>query len=130
MTSGILLVDCREAVLKESGDVILSNAPIYGEAGEIFAGTRAKPPSGSTTVFKSVGIAVEDICSCKAGVRGNGIGRRFLSITRTRIAIRSPADALVRAASDRGRRIATARMAAVGHRAAAVPLRKGRRASH
>jgi hypothetical protein len=42
MTSGILLVDCREAVLKESGDVILSNAPIYGEAGEIFAGTRPK----------------------------------------------------------------------------------------
>jgi len=65
MTSGILLVDSREAVLKESGDVILSNAPIYAEVGEIFAGIKPKPPSGSTTVFKSVGIAVEDIAAAK-----------------------------------------------------------------
>ena len=31
----------REAVLKESGDVILSGATIYAEAGEIFAGAKA-----------------------------------------------------------------------------------------
>src|SRR6516162_5625869 len=65
MTFGILLVDSREAVLRESGDVILSNAPIYAEVGEIFAGTKPKPPSGSTTVFKSVGIAVEEIAAAK-----------------------------------------------------------------
>ncbi len=63
MTSGVLLVDSREAVLKESGDVILSNAPIYAEVGEIFAGLKPKPPQGTTTVFKSVGIAVEDIAT-------------------------------------------------------------------
>jgi len=51
-------------VLKESGDVILSNAPIYAEVGEIFSG--AKPsPVAETTVFKSVGIAVEDITAAK-----------------------------------------------------------------
>jgi len=65
MTSGALVVDSREAVLKESGDVILSKAPIYAEVGEIFAGTKQKPPSGCTTVFKSVGIAVEDIAAAK-----------------------------------------------------------------
>ena len=65
MTSGALVVDSREAVLKESGDVILSEAPIYAEVGEIFAGTMQKPPSGCTTVFKSVGIAVEDIAAAK-----------------------------------------------------------------
>jgi len=65
MTSGALVVDSREAVLKESGDVILSKAPIYAEVGEIFAGTMQKPPSGCTTVFKSVGIAVEDIAAAK-----------------------------------------------------------------
>lgn len=65
MTSGILVVDSREAVLKESGDVILSKAPIYAEVGEIFAGTKPKPPSDKTTVFKSVGIAVEDIAAAK-----------------------------------------------------------------
>jgi thiomorpholine-carboxylate dehydrogenase len=65
MTSGALVVDSREAVLKEAGGVILSKAPIYAEVGEIFAGTKPKPPSGSTTVFKSVGIAVEDIAAAK-----------------------------------------------------------------
>jgi ornithine cyclodeaminase/alanine dehydrogenase-like protein (mu-crystallin family) len=61
MTSGVLVVDSVEAVLKESGDVILSKAPIYAEVGEIFAGTKTKPETGCTTIFKSVGIAVEDI---------------------------------------------------------------------
>ena len=44
--------------IKESGDVILSKALIYAEAGEIFAGTKPTP-SGKTTVFRSVGIAIE-----------------------------------------------------------------------
>jgi ornithine cyclodeaminase/alanine dehydrogenase-like protein (mu-crystallin family) len=65
MISGVLVVDSREATLKESGDVILSKAPIYAEVGEIFAGTKPKPPSRSTIVFKSVGIAVEDIAAAK-----------------------------------------------------------------
>ena len=62
MHSAALLVDSREAVLKESGDVILSKAPIHAEIGEIFAGT-IEPPRGRTVVFKSVGIAVEDIAA-------------------------------------------------------------------
>jgi ornithine cyclodeaminase/alanine dehydrogenase-like protein (mu-crystallin family) len=65
MNSGVLVVDSREAVLKESGDVILSKAPIYAEVGEIFAGTKPKPAPGRTTVFKSVGIAVEDIAAAR-----------------------------------------------------------------
>ena len=59
-----LVVDSREAVLKESGDVILSKAPIFAEMGEIFAGRKAVPRS-ATTIFKSVGIAVEDIASAR-----------------------------------------------------------------
>jgi ornithine cyclodeaminase/alanine dehydrogenase-like protein (mu-crystallin family) len=65
MTSGVLVVDSREAVLKESGDVILSKAIIYAEVGEIFRGTKPKPPAGSVIVFKSVGIAVEDIAAAR-----------------------------------------------------------------
>ena len=65
MTSSVLVVDSREAVQKESGDVILSEAPIYAEIGEIFAGTKPKPHSGRTTIFKSVGIAVEDIAAAR-----------------------------------------------------------------
>jgi len=60
-----VIVDSREAVLKESGDVILSGAVIYGEAGEIFAGINVAPPASNTTVFKSVGLAVEDITAAK-----------------------------------------------------------------
>jgi len=59
-----LVVDSREAALKESGDVILSKAEIYAEVGEIFAGLKPAPVA-HTTVFKSVGIAVEDICAAK-----------------------------------------------------------------
>ena len=59
-----LIVDSREAVLKESGDVILSKAPIFAEAGEIFAGSKMAERS-ATTVFKSVGIAVEDIATAR-----------------------------------------------------------------
>lgn len=58
-----LVVDSREAVLKESGDVILSGAAILGEVGEFFAGAREKPPAGTTIVFKSVGIATEDLAA-------------------------------------------------------------------
>jgi ornithine cyclodeaminase/alanine dehydrogenase-like protein (mu-crystallin family) len=59
-----LVVDSREAALKEAGDVILSKAKIYAEIGEIFAGVKEAPTS-ATTVFKSVGIAVEDIATAK-----------------------------------------------------------------
>jgi ornithine cyclodeaminase/alanine dehydrogenase-like protein (mu-crystallin family) len=59
-----LVVDSREAVLKESGDVVLSKAPIFAEAGEIFAGTK-RPSRSVNTVFKSVGIAVEDISAAR-----------------------------------------------------------------
>ena len=60
----VLVVDSREAVLQESGDVILSDAAIHAEIGEIFAGTKSVP-AGATTVFKSVGLAVEDIAAAK-----------------------------------------------------------------
>jgi len=62
--ANVVVVDSREAVLKESGDVILSGARIHAEAGEIFAGTRPAPIA-QTTVFKSVGLAIEDIATAR-----------------------------------------------------------------
>ena len=60
----LLVVDTRATVLKEAGDVLLSGAEIYAELGEVLAG--AKPvPRGVTTVFKSVGMAVEDIVAAQ-----------------------------------------------------------------
>lgn len=62
--ANLLVVDSREAVLQESGDVILSGASIYAEAGEVFAGLKPAPVA-ETTIFKSVGLAVEDIATAR-----------------------------------------------------------------
>jgi len=61
---GSPLPNRREAVLKESGDVILSGAPIYAEIGEIFAGLKPAPRD-QTTIFKSVGLAIEDVATAR-----------------------------------------------------------------
>jgi ornithine cyclodeaminase/alanine dehydrogenase-like protein (mu-crystallin family) len=59
-----LVVDSRQAANQESGDVILSHASIYAEAGELFAGTKSAPRE-QTTIFKSLGLAVEDLAAAQ-----------------------------------------------------------------
>jgi thiomorpholine-carboxylate dehydrogenase len=61
---GAVIVDSREAAMKESGDVLLANAPIYAELGELLAGTKPMPQA-KITVFKSLGLAVEDLAAAK-----------------------------------------------------------------
>jgi len=58
----VLFVDSREAAMKESGDVILSRVKIYAELGEAFAG-KVPPRANETTIFKSLGMAVEDVAA-------------------------------------------------------------------
>jgi thiomorpholine-carboxylate dehydrogenase len=60
--ANVVFVDSREGAMKESGDVILSGAKVYAELGEALAG---KVPSraNETTLFKSLGMAVEDIAA-------------------------------------------------------------------
>jgi ornithine cyclodeaminase/alanine dehydrogenase-like protein (mu-crystallin family) len=60
--ANIVLVDSREGAMKESGDVILSGAKIYAELGEALAG-KVPPHANETTIFKSLGMAVEDIAA-------------------------------------------------------------------
>ena len=60
--TNILFVDSRQGALKESGDVILSSAKIYAELGEALAG-KVPPRANETTIFKSLGMAVEDIAA-------------------------------------------------------------------
>ncbi|CAJ0943963.1 unnamed protein product [Ranitomeya imitator] len=64
MNNCVLYVDTREASQKESGDIVLSGATIFGEIGEILKGTKPAFPD-KTTVFKSVGMAIEDTVSAK-----------------------------------------------------------------
>jgi ornithine cyclodeaminase/alanine dehydrogenase-like protein (mu-crystallin family) len=60
--ANVVFVDSREGAMKESGDVILSRAKIYAELGEALAG-KVPPRANETTIFKSLGMAVEDIAA-------------------------------------------------------------------
>ena len=69
---GAVIVDSREAAAKESGDVLLAKAEIYAELGEILAGAKAIPRA-ELTVFKSLGVAVEDLAAAKLVLEAQGI---------------------------------------------------------
>ena len=58
----VVVVDSREAALDQCGDVRGAGAKIHAELGELLAGSRTIDPS-VTTVFESVGIAIEDIAA-------------------------------------------------------------------
>jgi ornithine cyclodeaminase/alanine dehydrogenase-like protein (mu-crystallin family) len=61
---GPVIVESREAALREAGDIVLAQAQVTAEIGELLNGTpmdRGDRP----VVFKSVGIAVEDIAAAK-----------------------------------------------------------------
>ena len=60
-----VIADSRQAAEHEAGDVIHSGAQVYGEIGEILAGTLAAPPRGATLVFKALGQAVEDAVAAR-----------------------------------------------------------------
>jgi ornithine cyclodeaminase/alanine dehydrogenase-like protein (mu-crystallin family) len=51
-----------QGAMKEAGDVILSSAKIYAELGEALAG-KVRSRANETTIFKSLGMAVEDIAA-------------------------------------------------------------------
>lgn len=66
-----LIVDSRAAAVKESGDVIAAGADhIAGELGEVARGAVAGRQSESeVTVFKSLGLAVEDLAAADLALR-------------------------------------------------------------
>jgi thiomorpholine-carboxylate dehydrogenase len=70
----VVVVESREAAHDQCGDVILSGAAIHAELGEILAGARPARAE-ETTVFDSVGIAVEDIAAARLVYEAAGIGR-------------------------------------------------------
>lgn len=58
-----IYVESREAATKESGDIIAAGE-VYAEIGEVVAGIKAGRQSAEEiTLFKSVGVAVEDVAA-------------------------------------------------------------------
>ena len=61
VTRARVFVESREAAGRESGDVIAARG-IAAEIGEVIAGTaRGRETADEITLFKSVGVAVEDV---------------------------------------------------------------------
>jgi len=83
-----LFVDSRAGALAESGDVLLAlaegaidEAHILGEIGEVFAGTvPGRTSSQEITLFKSLGMAVEDVATAAyvyAQATARGVGQEI-----------------------------------------------------
>jgi ornithine cyclodeaminase/alanine dehydrogenase-like protein (mu-crystallin family) len=58
-----IVVESREAALRESGDIIGSGQPVYAELGEILGGAKAVPKG--RIVFKSLGVAACDLAAAE-----------------------------------------------------------------
>lgn len=64
-----IVVDAREAAGAEAGDLLLADAPIYAELGEIVNGHRpGRETADEITLFKSVGIAAQDAAAAGAAL--------------------------------------------------------------
>ena len=62
--ANVVVVDSYEGARNEAGDVILSGITPFAELGEILNGSK-RVPAGATTIFKSLGMAVEDVAAAK-----------------------------------------------------------------
>jgi thiomorpholine-carboxylate dehydrogenase len=58
-----LIVESRESAVREAGEVIHSGAQVYAEIGELLNGS--KPVPARPAVYKSLGIAVEDLAAAR-----------------------------------------------------------------
>jgi thiomorpholine-carboxylate dehydrogenase len=64
MHACFVVAESRDAVERESGDVRLSGAKVQAEIGEILANSAAFP-RGQRILFKSVGLAIEDLTAAR-----------------------------------------------------------------
>jgi len=61
---GAVVVESREAATREPGDILLAKAEVSAEIGELLNGA-SLDRKGRAVVFKSVGVAIEDIAAAK-----------------------------------------------------------------
>src|SRR5271155_4288426 len=61
---GAVVVESRESAMREAGDIVLAHAQVSAEIGELLNGAQLDR-GDRPVVFKSVGIAVEDIAAAK-----------------------------------------------------------------
>ncbi len=66
-----IVVESREAAMRESGDILKSGAAIYAELGELLAG-KIPIPSGQRIVYKALGIGAEDVAAAQLVLEAYG----------------------------------------------------------
>jgi len=64
MLSSCVIAEARGPVESESGDVRLSGVRVHAEIGQVLSGA-AQVPTGARIVFKSVGMAIEDLTAAR-----------------------------------------------------------------
>jgi thiomorpholine-carboxylate dehydrogenase len=75
MRGAAVVVEQRAAAMNESAEIVSSASPIYAELGELLAQTKSRP-TASKTVYKSLGVAVEDVSAARL------IWQKALSLTK------------------------------------------------
>jgi thiomorpholine-carboxylate dehydrogenase len=63
MQDAAVVVESREAAMRESGDILKSGAKIYAELGELLGGSVALPTG--RRVYKALGIGAEDVAAAR-----------------------------------------------------------------
>ncbi|MGB6724172.1 MAG: hypothetical protein WBE72_25485, partial [Terracidiphilus sp.] len=64
MLSSFLVAESQSCAERESGDVLRSGAKVQAEIGQLLSGTVAAP-AGRRILFKSVGMAIEDLAAAR-----------------------------------------------------------------
>jgi len=84
----LLVVDSREAALQESGDVVQAIAEgrfgedhVYAELGEIVSGKSGRSGEQEVRVFKSLGLAIEDLVAAHLAWRRASDAGRGLAVS-------------------------------------------------
>jgi ornithine cyclodeaminase/alanine dehydrogenase-like protein (mu-crystallin family) len=77
LLTSFVVAESRSCVERESGDVLGSGAKVRAEIGEILAGnTACAVPSQGRVLFKSVGMAIEDLTAAQLVWRSRHAGAR------------------------------------------------------
>jgi ornithine cyclodeaminase/alanine dehydrogenase-like protein (mu-crystallin family) len=63
--SSWIVAESRQGVERESGDIILSGAQVQAEIGQILASPKDPIPRDRRILFKSVGMAIEDLAAAR-----------------------------------------------------------------
>ena len=84
-----IVVDSREDCLEEAGDLIIPNAEINAEIGEILNGDKpGRQSDDEITFFKSVGVAVQDaVAGAVVLAESKGLGTVFFRSSRVLLGV-------------------------------------------